>query len=121
MSLKLIAALLILIISSVALSGCKTETTKDSVTKASLRRVNEIINSCKSEKSPVSHEECLSAYTSKNGLPADALIVDAYGEKIILKNSGHCAKASYCLPYSKGSNRSDDCGLGDDIVVNVCQ
>lgn len=110
----------------VVVAACSIKTSSESVTEATLRRSTAILEHCSANARSeplgrVDPAECLSNYADKNGVPLEALTRDAFGQSLVLERSEVCAEAEYCGPYSTGSDRVDNCGKGDDLILPSCK
>jgi hypothetical protein len=110
--------LLILLSMIIIAPACTLQTSKKSVTDAKLRRIVSILNNCSNTQTNENLKVCINNYADKNGVSVDAIMMDAYGEPIVLKAAQSCKRS--CEPYSKGPDKTDDCSYNDDIIINQC-
>jgi hypothetical protein len=92
--------------------------TKKASTRAKLSVIREAFDYCGDEGFVVRNKkECISKFMEKLGFdPASPMFIyDTYGEKIILEVPEGCLGKNPRVPYSKGPNKIDECGAGDDI------
>ena len=106
-------------------TGCSLTTTQRSTTIAQLKSVSATLDECRQQglfdRNALS---CLIADARRKGIPEESLKYvneDSYGSKLVLETGTVCAGVAYCGPYSKGPNRQDDCGKGDDVVLKTCR
>lgn len=89
-------------------------------TRAAVTRLKSILASCEIyTMSDSSAEECIADYASKQSIPKSSIpsiTHDYYGSAYIFSISPYCLGKSPKIPYSKGRNKVDDCGEGDDIT-----
>ena len=88
------------------------------MTRAILAHIRTSISECEI-KNPLSDQvqECIRQYAIRRNIPLThgvPFAYDTYGELIVLAPSEACRGES-AGPYSKGPNRIDECGRGDDI------
>jgi hypothetical protein len=103
---------------SLFLVSCRGHLNNESVTYASLKRIDKIWSDCKKNKVQ-NIEKCLVLYSRENNIDYHGLITDGYGNEIFLFiDKIRCENADLRVPYSAGRNGIDDCGEKDDIKLN---
>lgn len=113
--------LVLIAISVLAIIGCSLNTTAESVTREKIKRVTSIYESCLKESASTELETCLLGYAKKERVEMSSLLLDGFGGYLLLNKSSACSSSQVCLPYSPGENRTDDCGLQDDLDLKLCQ
>jgi hypothetical protein len=114
-----ITVVLLLALASLALLGNLDHfSTSSGMTAAKLARIRRVISSCSIENPLPNHiRECIRRYLASLDIPLSGEIPFSYdncGELLVLEPSEQC-HGEFEGPYSKGPNRVDECGHGDDI------
>lgn len=106
------------LISALLLSGMNIICTGSEMTRAILAHIRTSISECEIKNPLPDHvQECIRQYAIRRNIPLThgvPFAYDTYGELIVLAPSEACRGES-AGPYSKGPNRIDECGRGDDI------
>jgi hypothetical protein len=110
--------LFLALVSLAVLGGMNSVCTVSQATRAKLSIINSAISTCPIENPLPNHfRECIRRYAASLGIPPSGEILfsyDNYGELLVLEPSEQC-HGEFEGPYSKGPNRIDECGQGDDI------
>jgi hypothetical protein len=96
-----------------------TGMSSSSATRARIEYIRNILEECIKNDEYLTAEVCVRNHAIRVGIPSESapkLYVDYFGEQLILVPSDKCEGISLTIPYSKGPNRIDECGQGDDIL-----
>jgi hypothetical protein len=92
--------------------------TSSGMTAAKLARIRRVVSACSIENPLPNHvRDCIGEFAaSQHTSQSEELLFsyDNYGELLVLEPSERC-HGEFEGPYSKGPNRVDECGHGDDI------
>jgi hypothetical protein len=100
-----------------ALQGCELSSSVTEIDERKLARIKEIGRSCEIPGNSATRLlECIEKYAADKGVPIASLILDAR-EQAIVFDSPRCAESRPRYPYAVGRNGRDECGAGDDIIV----
>jgi len=93
--------------------------TQAEATRAKLRIVRAAFNYCRDVGLQGSVDECINGYLVSINVRSDEpmFMYDTFGELLVFGLSEECKVKvpGASLPYSKGPDKLDDCGLNDDI------
>lgn len=88
-------------------------------THAKILNVRDALDSCNSKATTLEDIIlCVEQYAVRLGIPKENsryFLVDSYGEQLVLVPSKGCEMKAMTFPYSRGPNRIDECGSGDDV------
>ena len=93
-------------------------TTKASITEGKLNYFNSTLAECGEGLSHKQIIDCIEEHAASHGIERRNSVyfyTDSYGELFVVSPSKKCGNFRWKGPYSKGPNKVDECGKGDDI------
>lgn len=101
------------------LSECQIVDRKSTAVHFELLTVREALANCSHKINSLDEKfDCVEEYVVRQGVPrehASTFYHYHYGEIFVMQLSDRCLPDNPLLPYSKGPNKIDECGEGDDI------
>lgn len=100
-----------------ALQGCELSSSVTQLDERKLARIKEIGRSCAIPGDCATGLlECVEQYAAEKGVRIASLTLDAR-ERAIVFDSPRCAESRPRYPYVVGRNGRDECGAGDDVII----